>query len=94
LPERGVDPTLQAVSDKGVRRAERIGKRDKETHQKARTPERLAGEVVKLDAEHGKVIFRATDGTTHEFQATKEVLQTYKVGDRIDATLRSAPGCK
>jgi len=34
--------------------------------------------VVKLDAEHGKVIFRATNGTTHEFQATKEVLQTYK----------------
>lgn len=61
---------------------------------KARTPERLAGEVVKLDAEHGKVILRGSDGTMHEFQATKDVLQTYNVGDRIEAKLRSAPDCK
>ncbi len=61
---------------------------------KARTPDRLAGEVVKLDVEHGKVVFRGTDGTMHEFQATKDVLQSYKVGDRIEAKLRSAPGCK
>jgi hypothetical protein len=61
---------------------------------KGRTPERLAGEVVKLDAEHGKVILRGSDGTTHEMQASKETLQGYKVGDRIEAKLRSTPDCK
>jgi hypothetical protein len=34
------------------------------------------------DAEHGKVILRGSDGTMHEFQVTKDVLQTYKVRDR------------
>ncbi len=61
---------------------------------KTRTPDQLVGEVVKLDAEHGKVTLRAADGTMHEFQATKDVLQAYKVGDRIEAKLRAAPGCK
>jgi len=61
---------------------------------KASTPERLEGQVVKIDLEHGKVTVRATDGTTHEFQASNETLQGYKLGDRIEAKLRSAPDCK
>lgn len=60
----------------------------------AKTPERLEGQVVKVDVAQGKVTVRGTDGTTHELQASKETLQGYKVGDRIQATLRSAPACK
>jgi len=61
---------------------------------KASTPERLEGQVVKIDLAQGKVTVRATDGTTHEFQASNETLQGYKLGDRIEAKLRSAPDCK
>jgi hypothetical protein len=61
---------------------------------KASTPERLEGQVVKIDLEQGKVTVRATGGTTHEFQASNETLQGYKLGDRIEAKLRSAPDCK
>ncbi len=58
------------------------------------TPETLQGQVVKIDMDQGKVTVRGTDGTTHEFQAAKETLQEYKVGDRIAAKLREAPACK
>ncbi len=58
------------------------------------TPAKVEGQVVKIDMEQGKVTIRGTDGVTHEFQASKETLQTYKVGDRIEANLRSAPECK
>lgn len=61
---------------------------------KASTPERLEGQVVKIDLEQGKVTVRATGGTTHEFRASNETLQGYKLGDRIEAKLRSAPDCK
>jgi len=60
----------------------------------AKTPERLEGQVVKVDMEQGKVTLRGTDGTSHELQASKETLRGYKVGDRIEAKLRSAPACK
>ena len=59
-----------------------------------KTPEKLEGQVVKVDLEHGKVTVREADGTNHEFQAPKETLQGYKVGDHLEATLRSAPECK
>jgi hypothetical protein len=58
------------------------------------TPEKLEGQVVKIDVEQGKVVVRGTDGVTHEFQAGKETLQDYKVGDRLEAKLRSVPECK
>src|SRR3990172_2377465 len=61
---------------------------------KASTPERLEGRGVKIDLEQGKMTVRATDGTTHEFQTSNETLQGYKLGDRIEAKLRSAPDCK
>jgi hypothetical protein len=50
--------------------------------------------VVKSDLDNEKVNLRGFDGTTHELQASKETLQGYKVGDRIEAKLRSAPDCK
>lgn len=61
---------------------------------KAKTPQKLEGQVVAIDMNQGKVTMRGSDGATHEFQASKETLQGYKVGDRIEARLRSAPECK
>jgi len=61
---------------------------------KANTPQKLEGQVVAIDMTKGTVTMRGSDGATHEFQASKETLQGYKVGDRIEAKLRSAPECK
>jgi hypothetical protein len=61
---------------------------------KSKTPQTLQGQVVAIDLAQGKVTMRGSDGATHEFQASKETLQGYKVGDRIEAKLRSAPECK
>lgn len=41
----------------------------------------------------GRVTVRASDGTLHEFQASKETLQSVKVGGRVEAQLREAPKC-
>ena len=60
---------------------------------KAGAPEKVEGQVIKVDPDQGKLSVRETDGTTHEFQASKETLQDYKVGDQIKAKLRSAPDC-
>ncbi len=60
---------------------------------KAGTPEKVEGQVVKVDPGQGTMTVRTADGTTHEFQASKETLQDYKVGDPIKAKLRSAPKC-
>jgi hypothetical protein len=45
----------------------------------------IEGQVVKVDVAQGKVTVRGADGTTHEFQASKETLQDMKVGDKIAA---------
>lgn len=59
----------------------------------SRTAERLAGQVVSVNASQGRVTVRGDDGTTHEFEASRETVQDMKVGDRIEAKLRSAPKC-
>jgi len=59
----------------------------------ARMPPKVEGQVIKIDGAKGKVTVRADDGTTHEFQASKETLQDLKAGDRLEAKLRSAPNC-
>src|SRR5262245_5286329 len=46
--------------------------------------------LIKVDPTREKVAVRATDGTTHEFQASKETLQDFKPGDRITAKWRKA----
>ncbi len=61
---------------------------------KAGTPEKVVGQVVKVDPDRGKLTLRGTDGTTREFEASKETLQGYKVGDRIEARLRVPPNCQ
>jgi hypothetical protein len=59
------------------------------------TPVKLDGQVVKVDVGQGKLSVREADGTVHEFQADKQTLEGYKVGDHITAQLREAPqGCK
>jgi hypothetical protein len=58
-----------------------------------KTPERIEGEVTKVDAAQGRVTVRGADGTVHEFQASTETLQDLKVGGRVEAKLRERPSC-
>jgi len=60
---------------------------------KMKTPERVEGEVAKIDATRGRVTVRESDGTVHEFQASTETLQNPKEGGRVEAKLREAPTC-
>ena len=58
-----------------------------------KTPERVEGEVTKIDVAQGRVTVRESGGTVHEFQASTETLQDLKVGGRVEAKLREAPKC-
>jgi hypothetical protein len=60
---------------------------------RVKTPEKVDGQVVKVDQAQGKVTVRESGGTVHEFQASAETLKDLKVGDRIEAKLREAPKC-
>ncbi|HEX5531755.1 MAG TPA: hypothetical protein VFZ82_19450 [Methylomirabilota bacterium] len=60
---------------------------------KASAPQKVEGKVVRVDQAQGKVAVTASDGKTHEFQASKETLQDLKVGDNIEAKLRELPKC-
>jgi hypothetical protein len=60
---------------------------------KMSTPQKVTGEVLKVDAGLDKITVRAADGTVHEFQASKETLRDLKPGDHIEANLREAPKC-
>src|SRR5437660_41470 len=60
---------------------------------KAHAPEKVDGQVMRVDANAGKVTVKDKSGTTHEFQASHEMLQSMKPGDKIEATLREAPKC-
>jgi hypothetical protein len=57
-------------------------------------PEKVAGPVVKVDMQQAKLTLRGSDGTTHEFEASKQTLQDVKVRDRIELKLRMAANCK
>ena len=57
------------------------------------TPERVTGEVVKVDQAAGRVTIKEADGKMYEFHANKDTIQTLKVGDRLEATLRTASAC-
>ena len=60
---------------------------------KAGSPQKVEGKVVRIDEASGKVAVTEASGKTHEFQASKETLQDLKVGDTIEARLRSVPNC-
>ena len=51
------------------------------------------GEVVKVDGTTNTITIKASDGTTHEFKASKETLADLKAGDHIEAKLRPAQNC-
>lgn len=51
-------------------------------------PAQLAGQVVNVDPARGEVSIRTDDGMTQKFRASRETLEEFKVGDRIDAKLR------
>lgn len=48
---------------------------------------------MSVDPNASKVTIKDKSGTTHEFQTSKEVAQTMKPGDKIEAMLREAPKC-
>jgi hypothetical protein len=60
---------------------------------KAGSPQKVEGKVVRVDQSAGRVTVSEASGKTHEFQASKETLQDLKVGDNIEARLRSVPNC-
>ncbi len=67
---------------------------DKSTEcSKAGTPAMVEGQVTNVDMSQGKLTIRSLDGSIHEFQATKETIADYKVGDPIKAKLRMGPPC-
>ena len=52
------------------------------------TPDRVGGQVTKIDPARNRVTMRDADGTVLVFETSKETLQDLKVGDRIEATRR------
>jgi hypothetical protein len=60
----------------------------------AGAPKKMEGQVVQIDPDQGKVTVRESNGATHDFRASPETLQRYKVGDRIQAALRPGQECQ
>ena len=60
---------------------------------KAGAPEKVEGQVVRVDPATNKVTVRDKSGATHEFQANKETTKDMKPGDQIEARLREASKC-
>lgn len=58
---------------------------------RAKAPDKLEGEVTAVDPTTGALTLRASDGTTHQFRGNLETVRDYKVGDRVQLSLRSAP---
>jgi len=58
---------------------------------KAAAPEKIDGQVVRVDQSTGMITVRNNDGTTHEFKGDAETLREYKVGDNVQLTLRAQP---
>src|SRR5262245_14609392 len=58
---------------------------------KAKAPEKIDGEVVKVDHKAGMITVRNNDGSIHEFRGDDQTLRDYKKGDKVQLTLRSEP---
>jgi hypothetical protein len=56
-----------------------------------KAPQKIEGEVTKVDQKNGMLTVKAPDGSTHEFKGSAETLRDYKKGDKIELTLRSEP---
>ena len=58
---------------------------------KGSAPEKIDGQVVKVDPGKGMITVRNKDGSMHEFKGDAETLREYKQGDNIELTLRGQP---
>jgi hypothetical protein len=58
---------------------------------RARAPEKIDGQVVKVDSNTSMITVRNSDGTMHEFKGDAETLREYKPGDHVQLTLRAQP---
>jgi hypothetical protein len=56
-------------------------------------PAVVQGEVVRVSMDENKVVLRASDGSMHEFNASKDTIKDIKVGDKLEAKLRKPAGC-
>ena len=55
--------------------------------------QQVEGQVMRIDAATQIIAIKESDGTVHEFKASKETLSDLKPGDRIEARLRPAENC-
>jgi hypothetical protein len=56
-----------------------------------KAPEKIEGQVTKVDPKSGTMTVKRPDGTTHEFKGDAETVREYKKGDKIELTLRAEP---
>ena len=56
-----------------------------------KAPQKIEGEVTKVDQKSGMLTVKGPNGNTHEFKGSAETLREYKKGDKIELTLRSEP---
>lgn len=90
----GIAASIILLSGDALAQNTPVGQDKSAECKKAGVPERVEGQVAKVDPDQGKVTVRGSNGETWEFQASKETLQNYKVGDHIEARPRTAPNCK
>jgi ribosomal protein S1 len=55
--------------------------------------QKVEGQVMRINLATNIITIKESDGTVHEFQASKETLQDLKAGDHIEARLRPAENC-
>lgn len=56
-------------------------------------PQKVEGQVTNVDNARSAIAVRGADGKTYELAVDKDQLKSYKVGDRITATLSKPPAC-
>jgi hypothetical protein len=77
---QGTKPQCQPSASAGAGTA-KVGK----------APQKIEGQVTKVDPKSGVLTVKGPDGTTHEFKGDAETVRDYKKGDKIELTLRSEP---
>jgi len=58
---------------------------------RVKAPEKIDGQVTKVDPTKGMITVRNKDGSLHDFKGDAETLRDYSVGDNIELTLRAEP---
>lgn len=78
---QGTKPDCQPSAAAGGSGSTKVGK----------APEKIEGQVTKVDPKRGTMTIKRSDGTTHEFKGSAETVRDYKKGDQIELTLRAEP---